>query len=80
MILVDSHCHIDFPELYENLGEVLERAGAAGVGYVLCVAVNLADLENIIGITRNYSHVFATAGVHPNVVEVARCNRIHYPS
>ncbi len=53
MILVDSHCHIDFPELHENLGAVLERAKAAGVGYLLCVSVNLEDLKNIIEISHN---------------------------
>ncbi len=66
MILVDSHCHIDFPDLYEHLDDLLERALAAGVGYMLCVSVNLEDLENIIEISRKYTHVFATAGVHPN--------------
>ena len=66
MILVDSHCHIDFPDLYGQLDEVLERANSAGVRYLLCVSVNLLDLENIIEITRRYPHVFATAGVHPN--------------
>ena len=66
MILVDSHCHIDFPELHENLGAVLERAKAAGVGYLLCVSVNLEDLKNIIEISHNYAHVFASAGVHPS--------------
>ena len=66
MILVDSHCHIDFPDFSNNLEEVLERANTAGVGYLLCVSVNLLDLENIIEISRTYSHVFATAGVHPN--------------
>lgn len=66
MILVDSHCHIDFPELHENLIAVLDRANAAGVGYLLCVSVNLEDLKNIVEISHSYSHVFATAGVHPN--------------
>jgi len=65
-MLVDSHCHIDFPELYENLNAVLERARTAGVGYLLCVSVNLEDLKNVIEIANNYAHVFATAGVHPN--------------
>ena len=66
MILVDSHCHIDFPELSEDLDGVLERAKAVGVSYLLCVAVNLEDLENIKQISHRYAHVFATAGVHPN--------------
>ena len=66
MILVDSHCHIDFPELSEDLDGVLERAKAVGVSYLLCIAVNLEDLENIKQISHRYAHVFATAGVHPN--------------
>ena len=66
MILVDSHCHIDFPELHENLIAVLDRANAAGVGYLLCVSVNLEDLKNIVEISHVYSQVFASAGVHPN--------------
>ena len=65
MILVDSHCHIDFPELHENLIAVLDRANAAGVGYLLCVSVNLEDLKNIVEISHVYSQVFASAGVHP---------------
>ncbi len=66
MILVDSHCHIDFPELSKDLDGVLERAKAVGVSYLLCIAVNLEDLENIKQISHRYAHVFATAGVHPN--------------
>ena len=66
MMLVDSHCHIDFPEFHENLGAVLERAKSAGVGYLLCVAVNLEDLKNILEISHNHAQVFASAGVHPN--------------
>ena len=66
MILVDSHCHIDFPELHENLIAVLDRANAAGVGYLLCVSVNLEDLKNIVEISNMYNQVFASAGVHPN--------------
>ena len=44
-MLVDSHCHIDFPDLHEDLDGVLDRAKAAGVGYLLCVSVNLEDLK-----------------------------------
>ena len=66
MVLVDSHCHIDFPELHENLIAVLDRANSAGVGYLLCVSVNLEDLKNIVAISHSFSNVFATAGVHPN--------------
>ena len=65
-MLVDSHCHIDFPDLHEDLDGVLDRAKAAGVGYLLCVSINLEDLKNIIEISHRYAQVFASAGVHPN--------------
>ena len=65
-MLVDSHCHIDFPDLREDLDGVLDRAKAAGVGYLLCVSVNLEDLKNIIEISHRYTQVFASVGVHPN--------------
>ena len=65
-MLVDSHCHIDFPDLHEDLDGVLDRAKAAGVGYLLCVSVNLEDLKNIIEISHRYTQVFASAGVPPN--------------
>ena len=40
-MLVDSHCHVDFPELADDLSGVVSRAKAAGVDHLLCVSVNL---------------------------------------
>ena len=65
-MLVDSHCHIDFPELAGELPLVLERARIAGVGYVLCVSVNLEDYPAMLTLTQDYENVGATVGVHPN--------------
>ena len=65
-MLVDSHCHFDFPDLREDLDGVLDRAKAAGVGYLLCVSVKQEDLKNIIEISHRYTQVFASAGGHPN--------------
>ena len=66
MILVDSHCHIDFEALSSGLSGVLDRAAEVGVQYLLCVAVNLEDLPGILRIASENKNIFASAGVHPN--------------
>ena len=65
-LLVDSHCHLDFPEFSEKLGGVLERAKANGIGYLLCVCVDLQGYEEILQLAKRYGFIFASVGVHPN--------------
>lgn len=65
-MLVDSHCHVDFPELGDSLFEVLARAAAAKVSHLLCVCVNLEDYPNMLLLTEPYSNIFVTVGIHPN--------------
>jgi TatD DNase family protein len=65
-LLVDSHCHIDFPDFSEDLGAVLKRAAENGVAYLLCVSVEFAKFHQIKALTRAYSHVFSSVGTHPN--------------
>ncbi len=64
--LVDSHCHLDFEPLGEQLTEVLARARDLGVGHMLCVSVTLEKYPKIQEITQEYSHIFSSVGVHPN--------------
>lgn len=64
--LVDSHCHLDFEPLGDQLAEVLARARANGVGHMLCVSVTLENYPKIQAISDKYSHVFSSVGVHPN--------------
>ncbi len=64
--LVDSHCHLDFEPLGEQLTEVLARARGNGVGHMLCVSVTLENYQKIQAITEQHSHVFSSVGVHPN--------------
>lgn len=69
MGLVDSHCHIDFPNFAEQRDELLVNAAKAGVEYMLCVAVNLEDYPNVLELARNHENLFASVGVHPNTTE-----------
>ena len=66
MQLVDSHCHINFPSLSQQLQIVLQQARANDVSHMLCVAVNLEDFPQILELAHNFSHIFASVGVHPN--------------
>lgn len=71
MHLVDSHCHINFPDFNDQGGvdSLLASASEQSVRHLLCVAVNLEDYPQILQIARNHSNVFASVGVHPNETE-----------
>ncbi|MEA3290888.1 MAG: TatD family hydrolase [Pseudomonadota bacterium] len=66
MVLVDSHCHIDFKPLRSQTGDVLARAKDNGVDYLLCVAVTLKDLHRVLQLAADHANIFASVGVHPN--------------
>ncbi len=65
MGLVDSHCHLNFEPMGDDLDGVIERATASNVSHMLCVAVNLEDYPQILNIARMHPNIFASVGVHP---------------
>ncbi len=65
-MLVDSHCHLDFPDLIENEAAVLERMAENGVTHALCVSVKLETLPAVIGLAERHANLFASVGVHPD--------------
>jgi TatD DNase family protein len=66
MQLVDSHCHINFEPLNEDIEGLLARAQSNGVAYLLCVAVNLEDYPQIEQLAARHKNIFSSVGVHPN--------------
>jgi len=66
MPFVDSHCHINFPELAANMGDVLAQMRDNEVISALCVSVNLADFPQILALAEQYPHIYASVGVHPD--------------
>jgi TatD DNase family protein len=66
MPLIDSHCHINFPELAENISDVLAQMRQNEVVSALCVSVNLADFPQVLSLAEQYPHIFASVGVHPD--------------
>jgi TatD DNase family protein len=65
-MFIDSHCHINFPELANNLDEVLANMRANQVSNVLCVAVDLDKLPQILAIAEQHENIYASVGVHPD--------------
>ena len=65
-MLVDSHCHLDFPELQARLPAILEAARAAGVGRVVTISTHVARHETYRALAEGHDNVFFTIGTHPH--------------
>lgn len=70
-MLVDSHCHLDFPDLASHLPDVLQRMQDNGVGLALCIGVNLEDFPKVLALAEGEERLYATVGVHPEYTDVA---------
>ena len=65
-MFVDSHCHLDFPELSADLPAVLDAMAANRVTHALCISVNLPALPKVLQIAADHANLYASAGVHPD--------------
>jgi len=65
-MFVDSHCHLDFPELTERLPEVLANMAAARVEHALCISVTLEDWPRVAALAADHPQLSASVGVHPD--------------
>jgi len=65
-MLVDTHCHLDFPELSGDLDAVFELMRKNGVGRALCISVRLEDFPRVRALAEIHPHLYASVGVHPD--------------
>jgi len=65
-MLIDTHCHLDFPELAGNLDDIFARMRINGVDRALCVSVNLEDFPKVLALAQTHEHLYASVGVHPD--------------
>lgn len=65
-MLVDSHCHLDFPGLVEEQDAVIERARAAGVEVIQTIGTRLDAFDRVRAIAEAHDGVFCSVGVHPH--------------
>ncbi len=66
---IDSHCHINFPELASRMPELLQAMHDNGVTHALCVSVDLPDFPQVLALAEQYPHIYASVGVHPDYLE-----------
>lgn len=65
-MLIDSHCHLNYPDFASDLDEVLKRASENDIGLLLTVNTALKESKDIQSIADQYPQVYCTVGVHPH--------------
>jgi TatD DNase family protein len=68
-MLVDSHCHLDFPEFAPELDAVVERAMAAGVGLCVSIGTTLEGFPRVRAVAERFDSVWCSVGIHPHEAE-----------
>ncbi|OON63069.1 DNAase [Massilia sp. KIM] len=65
-MFIDSHCHINFPELAARMPEILAKMAENKVTHALCVSVDLPDFPQVLALAEQHPHILASVGVHPD--------------
>jgi TatD DNase family protein len=75
-MLIDSHCHLDFPDFASELDAVMARAAAAGVGAMLTISTHVRRFERLAAILDRFPNVRASIGTHPHYASEERDVRL----
>ena len=78
-MLVDSHCHLDFPHFAGEMDNVVRRAGLAGIGMMLTICTRISEFERIRDVAGKFDHIYCSVGIHPHEADnepAADCARI----
>lgn len=65
-MLVDSHCHLDFPDFAEELDDVVARAEAAGLGRMVTICTRMRKFPQVLEVAERFENVFCSVGTHPH--------------
>jgi TatD DNase family protein len=65
-MLIDTHCHLDFPDFEAERDQIIERARDAGVMQMVTISTRVKRFETILAIAEKYSNVFCSVGTHPH--------------
>jgi TatD DNase family protein len=65
-MFIDSHCHLNFPELAENIDDVLVKMKLNGVIHALCVSVDMEKFLEVLHLAEKHANLYASVGVHPD--------------
>ena len=65
-MLVDSHCHLDFPDFAEDLDAIVARAETAGIGRIVTISTRVKRLGGLLAIAERFPNVYCSVGTHPH--------------
>ena len=65
-MLIDSHCHLDFPDFAADLDDIVARARAAGIARMVTISTRLARHAEVLAIAERFADVYASVGTHPH--------------
>jgi len=65
-MLVDSHCHLDFPDFADDLDGIVARAAEAGIGRMVTISTRVRRLPDLLAIAERFPNVFCSVGTHPH--------------
>jgi TatD DNase family protein len=65
-MLIDTHCHLDFPDFDAERDAIIARARAAGVGQMITISTRVKKFDTILAIAETYANVFCSVGTHPH--------------
>lgn len=65
-MLVDSHCHLDFPDFAEELDDVVQRARDRGIGRMVTICTRVKKFQQVLAVAERYDDVFCSVGTHPH--------------
>ena len=68
-MLVDSHCHLEFPDFAPECEAVIERARAAGIGHMLTISTRVERFDQIRSIAEQHADISCSLGTHPHSAE-----------
>lgn len=65
-MLVDSHCHLDFPDFADELPDIVSRAEAVGIGRMVTICTRVAKFPQVLGVAERFENVYCSVGTHPH--------------
>ncbi|MEI9418538.1 TatD family hydrolase [Mesorhizobium sp. Cs1321R2N1] len=65
-MLVDSHCHLDFPDFAEERAAIVARAKAAGIGRMVTISTRVKRFQQVVEIAETFDEVYCSVGTHPH--------------
>src|SRR5260370_8430596 len=65
-MVIDSHCHLDFPDFGDDLEGIVARAAEAGIGRMVTISTRVRRLGELLAIAERFDNVYCSVGTHPH--------------